>query len=66
MGKIELTRAQADLLAKLEADAARSAETFRAALNAVALAVADNGAVSYDFGQDPWLEVKQPSEPQAI
>lgn len=65
MGRVALTRAQADYLAGLRADAQRQAaiaeravDTWESALNAVALAVSDNGDVFYDFGAEPWVEVK--------
>lgn len=52
-----LTRAQADYLKALQADAARAADVFATALNAVALAVHDKGGIRYDFGAEPWIEV---------
>lgn len=55
--KHKLTRAQADYLKALQAEAARTADAFATALNAVALAVRDKGQIRYDFGAEPFVEV---------
>ena len=56
--KHKLTRAQADYLKALKADADRAADLFATALNAIALACGDRGGVVYDFGADPFVEVR--------
>ena len=53
-----LTRAQADYLKALKADADRAADLFATALNAIALAYGDRGSVAYDFGAEPFVEVR--------
>ena len=62
--RINLTRAQADYLGKLKADAERAADSFATALNALALAVGDKGGIRYDLGTDPWIEVRPAEDPE--
>lgn len=69
--RVPLTRAQADFLAKLKADAERAAafadralDVFHSALNGIALAVGDKGGVTFDFGPDPWIEVTPAEQPE--
>lgn len=58
MSKINLTRAQADFLANLKANAEAAQMAFAVALNALGLAVDRNGQVTYDLGPEPWIDVK--------
>lgn len=62
--KIKLTRAQADYLAKLKADAdaavaiaERALDVFQSTMNGIALATSDKGQIRYDFGSEPFVEV---------
>ena len=63
--RINLSRAQADYLAKLKAEAERAGDVFATALNALALAVSDNGGIAYDFGAAPFVEVRPTEQPEA-
>ena len=62
MSKIALNRQQADYLRALQTEAVRAQESFAVALNALGLAVERNPTVphevSFDFGMEPWIEVK--------
>lgn len=64
--RIPITKAQAEFLANLKIEAERAQAVFAAALNAVGLAVDHNPneqhEVSFDFGAEPWIQVKPKRE----
>lgn len=58
MNKVTISEAQANYLRELKLRADISAQTFNAALSALALASGDDGTVTYDLGAEPWVAVE--------